>query len=801
MNVRHTWWGAVLLVAGLLTLGLAPAHGGSGASSSAPSSPVAQSAAPPNAVGSSDPSTTAYGNATFVLPGFTCYGQFQDKPGGAADCQTPILSWTQDGVFYVNSSSDLVFYSFANSTAYEIAAWTMLWQTFPTYHMIPNELFLTQDGSYIYSWGTLKPSSTIITVEAVNVTTGQRFEYNFNGVSTSSFEENGQMNLVGFDGNDSWVDLIDSNAQVLSYNLWTGVQAQAATLDYFEANNAYWIPYLNAYVNVEAGGSTADGVEEWQMYSPNGLLHKTFSDAWGSGCRVNGVNGMAYNVTSHVVYFSGGAGGAASCGPSGGNNLVWYHVDPSTGNLTGSATHLSIQKDVDWAVASDGYRNTLVSAGPLFAGGYFTTNDSFLFSPPDTFSPTNGSPWIRVNPAAEQTWETWYADGAFFNTSYFLPATAAACPGAYDDRVFGSACSVNSSSYPSGTIWYSWQLGQPEFPYPATSAIAQVGPPSSVEAAATALSSTSVELSWAVPPGYSMPIINWTLEYAVNGGPTLDQSLWGQNRSVVVTDLPPIAKVTYCVRATNLHGTGPCAKLDYTQALYAVTFSESGLPTGTDWAVTVGSTTVSSVTPTVILYLANGSYSYDLNAVPGYRANVSSGTITVTGAPVTVKVRFSVTKYTFTVAETGLASGTKWCVNLTPGPSECSTGSTVKFHEPNGTYSYLIAVVPGYRITAGAYIGEVTVDGMNPPTVRVHWSPVDYDVKFIESGLAHDAEWSVTIGSRTKSSDGSSISFDLANGSYPFSIVASGYSSTSSPTSPLVVDGAVVSVEVEFTEL
>jgi hypothetical protein len=56
----------------------------------------------------------------------------------------------------------------------------------------------------------------------------------------------------------------------------------------------------------------------------------------------------------------------------------------------------------------------------------------------------------------------------------------------------------------------------------------------------------------------------------------------------------------------------------------------------------------------------------------------------------------------------------------------------------------------------------------------------------------------VTIDGKTKSTTGESISLDLANGTYAFSITALGPSGTSNSTDPLTVDGIGVDVEVTF---
>ena len=241
--------------------------------------------------------------------------------------------------------------------------------------------------------------------------------------------------------------------------------------------------------------------------------------------------------------------------------------------------------------------------------------------------------------------------------------------------------------------------------------------------------------------------------------------------------------------------------LIYTQVTYTATLTESGLPSGTMWSVTIGSQTLSSVTNKIGFQLGNGTYSYTVGVTPGYRTT-PTGSFTVSGASVGVGKKFSVTTYTVKFTESGLPSGTSWSATLTPssGPAttKTSTTGTITFAEPNGTYAYSIAAISGYHITTGSYTGSVTVNGANPATIAVHWTQVKYTVTFTETKLKAGTKWSVTIGTLTKSTTGSSMSFSLANGTYAFTITANGYTATSGTPSPLVVNGATVTVNVTF---
>lgn len=155
--------------------------------------------------------------------------------------------------------------------------------------------------------------------------------------------------------------------------------------------------------------------------------------------------------------------------------------------------------------------------------------------------------------------------------------------------------------------------------------------------------------------------------------------------------------------------------------------------------------------------------------------------------------------FTATFTESGLPAGTIWSVTVNGTTVESKTTS-INFELTNGTFPYEIGSVAGYRITSGPSSGTVIVNGAAPPAVKVHWSEVRYTVKFRENGLAPHTNWTVTIDGQLKSANTSSISFSIPNGTFAFSIVATGYTETSSPPSPLTVDGAPVLVTVTFSE-
>jgi hypothetical protein len=241
-----------------------------------------------------------------------------------------------------------------------------------------------------------------------------------------------------------------------------------------------------------------------------------------------------------------------------------------------------------------------------------------------------------------------------------------------------------------------------------------------------------------------------------------------------------------------------------TVSTYTVTFSESGLPTGTSWSVDLNGTTHTSTTSTVTFTEPNGTYTYTVGSVSGYTSSPSGGSVIVKGANAAQAITFTAIpagSYSVTFTETGLPIGANWSVTL-GGKTTSSTGSTITFIEKNGTYSYLVTGPTGY--VAAPLSGSMTVSGKPVSqnetfTKTSSKSTTSYAVTFMESGLLSGTTWSVTLNGSTQSSTTATITFQEANGSYSYTVgTVSGYT-VSSSTGTAKVSGASVSESITFT--
>ena len=76
--------------------------------------------------------------------------------------------------------------------------------------------------------------------------------------------------------------------------------------------------------------------------------------------------------------------------------------------------------------------------------------------------------------------------------------------------------------------------------------------------------------------------------------------------------------------------------------IYTATFTETGLPTGTTWSVTLNGTMESSTSSTIAFIEPNGTYAYTISNVSGYSVSPSSGSIVVNGNNISKTITYTV---------------------------------------------------------------------------------------------------------------------------------------------------------------
>lgn len=134
-------------------------------------------------------------------------------------------------------------------------------------------------------------------------------------------------------------------------------------------------------------------------------------------------------------------------------------------------------------------------------------------------------------------------------------------------------------------------------------------------------SSSSTKISFYLPNG--------TYQYSINSPPGYD--------------------VSRSAASLTVQGNAVEQSVIFTETRYIVSFTQTGLPKGTNWSVTFDGATSSSTTSSIMFSESGGTHSYSIGSVPGYRADSSSGRVDVSSDQ-SITVRFTSTQTLASVA-------------------------------------------------------------------------------------------------------------------------------------------------------
>lgn len=218
--------------------------------------------------------------------------------------------------------------------------------------------------------------------------------------------------------------------------------------------------------------------------------------------------------------------------------------------------------------------------------------------------------------------------------------------------------------------------------------------------------------------------------------------------------------------------TGSCPRA----ATFTVTFTESGLASGTDWYVNVTAglgpgPSLAGAGKSLSVSLPNGSYTYN-PAASGYVPVPIGGSFEITGSPLSISVRFSrsATAYEVTFTETGLPATAEWTVSVVGIEGVTQPGGTpIEFALTNGPYSYTVADVNSSLAARG---GLFTVDDadLGVPVAFLSPSPVT----FSETGLpSNDVWWVNQSGEPSIEVTTTTSIYSVPNGTYSYAVQAS----------------------------
>ena len=242
------------------------------------------------------------------------------------------------------------------------------------------------------------------------------------------------------------------------------------------------------------------------------------------------------------------------------------------------------------------------------------------------------------------------------------------------------------------------------------------------------------------------------------------------------------------------------------QTGYNATFAETGLPSGTPWAVTLNGTPLNTTTSSIVFSEPNGTYQYLVEGPNGSIATDWNGTIDVAGTPISVAVPFVSASFRLWFNETGLPTGSTWSVGAFPAfpggegvlqaqpfPTSSDT-SSISFELPTGLgVSFGVGALAGFSPQPpSGYLAPFASMGASM-TERIAFV-ANTTVRFTEAGVSGNVPsasyWSVSVvgtgafsGSFSNHSAGSEIGFGLPLGfTGSFSVSQLTLNTTQGPT-------------------
>lgn len=235
----------------------------------------------------------------------------------------------------------------------------------------------------------------------------------------------------------------------------------------------------------------------------------------------------------------------------------------------------------------------------------------------------------------------------------------------------------------------------------------------------------------------------------------------------------------------NVSGNNLAIPVKFNSNLEKITFFEAGLPSGTQWGVSINEVTTSySTDPSIVFSLPNGTYSYAVhlsrqsnkNGVVAFFPTPASGTVYSNNSYQNVTIVFTRGYNTLYFNETGLprtsaSNVSMWSVNLS-GIVQTANTSSMLFYVANGTYTFGIPSVGGYLYMYPAKSITVSSNFYSEPVIFTQ----NYSyVKFIAKTLPHGTNfvWGATIGSIKEITENNTLVFTVpASKSFSYSVLA-----------------------------
>jgi hypothetical protein len=231
---------------------------------------------------------------------------------------------------------------------------------------------------------------------------------------------------------------------------------------------------------------------------------------------------------------------------------------------------------------------------------------------------------------------------------------------------------------------------------------------------------------------------------------------------------------------------------------FPVTFTENGLPSGTNWSVSLNETTQSADSSTIVFEEPNGTYQLYTWDVKGYMSYVNLTTLNVSGVPIDITVFYDAPaagSYFVTFVQTGLPFYAYWevqasaIINGTTEPGSFGQNYFGPTHTlafgidgvENGTFAWTALHLNLPEWPVASYYpfpssGTVVVRGSS---VLIHLAfRYSYPFFFDVEGLAPSVPVTLQIPNETATGTGNGgYLLMIENGTYTWNATAPGYRS------------------------
>jgi len=148
--------------------------------------------------------------------------------------------------------------------------------------------------------------------------------------------------------------------------------------------------------------------------------------------------------------------------------------------------------------------------------------------------------------------------------------------------------------------------------------------------------------------------------------------------------------------------------IGFSAVTYQVVWKATGLVANFSWAISLDGNLTAANGAWLTLMLTNGSYSFQVSAIPGFAPQPRHGTIRLDGEGAILEITFIRVLFPVTFAASGVPANSSWQVRLA-NVTGSTTGSAAGFLMANGTYTYDVSAPPGFYAVPSH--GTVTVNG------------------------------------------------------------------------------------------